>query len=742
MGRFGPRTAAIEGLLDELGRARWLAPASEPPEIEAQLAEHLARVAPLLPIGVPTRRLSPIIERSFANAASRWESAWAAVPHGELAAFREGTDPALIHADALVRAAWLAYAACHQQLEQSARIALDDALAACARASCSDFVSAGIVLGAWRANWLAGGLDPDADPLEPLLKLALAGTWPLVLPSWQLLVYVPGEAESITPGAEHVVVWGDPLPLDALGITPMRRPLVIPGARMRWRERAISIGVMHTIGRHRTNDLVVDSSSCARRHALVACLGNEFWLVDTHSHCGIYDLRSPETVQRLPWPHRLQPGDELAVGNPGDARIRFEPDPDAGERPGTFGLVSRALRPDRMMPRAAPPLPEDRAAQALAWLRIEHAPHADTATTLLASIDPARWFAPEPATIVGDPAGRARIEALWREHHRLLAPLHAAQAESHPRVELERSLIRAWTRWNDAWESVENQPYAAAPFRHLHALEQAAFRVEPRDLTVANVAARYLGYLEEKSAGWTERVRPFLATHWGGRADVAPMIQAVVLALAHVIAGATTGSPWSPLMGLFALGVWPLALPGGDAIVWLPQLDDHQLPILNPDQADVPSRRPRGYSRHEATEPIFVIDNVRRLPVLLDPRHRRERVLHNPAQPIEPRGVPRPAHLRVVGGDAFDHGTRRPLGAATHLDLPPEVMRRFGAHASYARPDAAHVVFRDRAYWVTAIGPQFPAISINGAQLLYGHRPLDAGDQIDQGAVRYVFELE
>lgn len=191
-------------------------------------------------------------------------------------------------------------------------------------------------------------------------------------------------------------------------------------------------------------------------------------------------------------------------------------------------------------------------------------------------------------------------------------------------------------------------------------------------------------------------------------------------------------SPWRPLLDLWAMGVWPLALPGGDALVWVPQLDATGVPILNAEEADVPQQH--GDANHEATG--FLIDDMRELPVLFGRSQRRMQPYYGD-DTIEPSGMPAPAQLRVVAGTTLPIGSIRKLGATTQLARPVEALV---GYRDSARPDFAEIVFRDGTFWITHTGRQWPSLAVNGVDV-HNRRPLFPGDVIHQLDVRLAFEL-
>src|SRR5205814_1329594 len=145
---------------------------------------------------------------------------------------------------------------------------------------------------------------------------------------------------------------------------------------------------------------------------------------------------------------------------------------------------------------------------------------------------------------------------------------------------------------------------------HVHALDQRMHAIAARLADRARGSRIELDTIRERvaafaelSPGWRERVAPFLRAHWHHGLRTPACTQAVAWVLAATLAGAKeamsaarrsirppedASSPFAPLAELWSLGVWPLALPGGDAIMWVPPLDARGLPELNLEQADLP----------------------------------------------------------------------------------------------------------------------------------------------------------
>ena len=88
------------------------------------------------------------------------------------------------------------------------------------------------------------------------------------------------------------------------------RPSPAPVCRLRWDGGRITLGEgNHVIGRDRTADVVLDSSTVSRHHARIQVAGDEVLLVDLGSKNGSY-VRGHRVDGTL----RLADGDEIRIG--------------------------------------------------------------------------------------------------------------------------------------------------------------------------------------------------------------------------------------------------------------------------------------------------------------------------------------------------------------------------------------------------------------------------------------------
>lgn len=122
----------------------------------------------------------------------------------------------------------------------------------------------------------------------------------------------PQESGTPAQAPSHTMVFQSPIepPADAAGAeTGQRFQLVGADVQHQLDERA-------TIGRGRSNDVVLHDSSVSREHAEVVRSGSGFVVRDLGSTNGV--LLNGARVQE----HELAAGDELVLGN---VRLRFEP---------------------------------------------------------------------------------------------------------------------------------------------------------------------------------------------------------------------------------------------------------------------------------------------------------------------------------------------------------------------------------------------------------------------------------
>ncbi|MBI5516944.1 MAG: hypothetical protein HY909_24390 [Deltaproteobacteria bacterium] len=215
---------------------------------------------------------------------------------------------------------------------------------------------------------------------------------------------------------------------------------------------------------------------------------------------------------------------------------------------------------------------------------------------LVAHLD--RWLLPDAALEALEPSARAWLEAM-AEEHRAAAGAFADQDSPAPipgPVRVSRSLPAALDAVGDAWAATRT------PDAHLQALYRAwseAWRREklgdhPATLSQARTSGawgdvhRWSGRATQAIALWyvhnrgqSGGVAPFLRLlpYLQGRhgdchlVDMADCLPGLILAEWEALHGRQLGdrpSPWRPLLALWDGGVWPLLLPDGALLVWVP----------------------------------------------------------------------------------------------------------------------------------------------------------------------------
>lgn len=246
-----------------------------------------------------------------------------------------------------------------------------------------------------------------------------------------------------------------------------------------------------------------------------------------------------------------------------------------------------------------------------------------------------RWLAPDAAMDALGEEARAWVHDRADEHLAALAPF-AEGAAFEARVSFTRELAEAARRWDDAWAPAPRTPYLLALTRAKEAIwETADGDVEAPD----RAAWRVMDALPPPDL-WNS-----LLGH--GAYDTLPGVECAGSHASWLVHHDAGTSPWGPLFALWERGLWPLALPDGELLVYVPIVaygrllpsaasPQHTPPLVPipstfpPSQAPdpVPVRRPR------AALPLSVFPNLRDLGC--GPGPGRDRPLPPRAPPLPP----------------------------------------------------------------------------------------------------------
>lgn len=218
-------------------------------------------------------------------------------------------------------------------------------------------------------------------------------------------------------------------------------------------------------------------------------------------------------------------------------------------------------------------------------------PHDAAFRAVLARIERCRWLVPDAEMEALTSAALSWIDERVDE---LCAALSRASPSSGEftaaPVTIERSARAALRRWTTTRDMIEQSPHLGA----LRAADEDATREIAKRLSVRDVQSattevrraveatseppspwRAALTLRARTAGERGRTDPPLhgrEAHPG--AAVADAHACWVLAFGD---DASRPSPWAPLLAMFERGTWPMALPDGSVLVYVPVLRDGAL---------------------------------------------------------------------------------------------------------------------------------------------------------------------
>lgn len=224
--------------------------------------------------------------------------------------------------------------------------------------------------------------------------------------------------------------------------------------------------------------------------------------------------------------------------------------------------------------------------------------HREIFVRMIAWLDTVRWFAPDPAMEALDTDAVAWLHARLDEHTAALRPiLDEHEHLSEPQMFFTRSMDEAYGLWESRWMAYDaDGRRLKMPFYH-RALQKAAdmaseINARRYDLfdgmSVAHDFDLALRSSLERSPVW----RLLRGKLWS---DDVPALSTAVLHLDWSIAfdgDAAYPSPWAPLLRLWERGTWPLSLPEGDVLVYIPMLQGGRVIPRpeRPEETEVPMR--------------------------------------------------------------------------------------------------------------------------------------------------------
>lgn len=239
------------------------------------------------------------------------------------------------------------------------------------------------------------------------------------------------------------------------------------------------------------------------------------------------------------------------------------------------------------------------------------APH-DPLAALAARVREMRWLKPDAGTESLSAEAREQIMDRVTEHLATLCALGKREAPTRPVVHFTRSMTDANTRWEARWSE------AIAP--------EALWHVAMLDAVRENVEAR----IAETGGNPTQRVEALLGAALQANRPPVPVVPpsysgairsqrgapALHTLLAHGLYLAVHPepaeaalSPWAPLIELWALGVWPMILPDGEFLIYVPVQDALGV-VPDADRAsvrEIPRRAPIGAKKSGAIPALHVL---------------------------------------------------------------------------------------------------------------------------------------
>jgi hypothetical protein len=364
---------------------------------------------------------------------------------------------------------------------------------------------------------------------------------------------------------------------------------------------------------------------------------------------------------------------------------------------------------------------------------------------VLARCGPARWLRPAADVAALDVGARRKVEALLARHNdALLRP--GATRRDPPRVTYVRALVEALQRWRDAWadaEEIEALAESRAGFAHVRAFDAAARLHAPYDPAERAYLARACAALAARAApgsGFFEPDSPVGAAlaRLGGsvRGGASPVETLARAAIDHrLLIGSAEGCPFTPLLALWDRGCWPLAMPGGDWLVYVPRRAAADEPAQD---AGAVAPRPRGPLGPRSLGPV---DRYARCePVMAFWSRGAREVVRTPWPAAPSPGPSAPAALVVIEAPTSPPrpGRRFPLGLAERYGVTSDHV--FAKATEGGTWSIVETIWHAGQHHVRD-GGGFFTVTLNGDALGRGEAiPLRAGDVLQANVYELRFE--
>jgi len=183
--------------------------------------------------------------------------------------------------------------------------------------------------------------------------------------------------------------------------------------------------------------------------------------------------------------------------------------------------------------------------------------------TVLQRLSDSTVFAPDSSLVLGAREAVAEVEALCDE---FVGAVFSVLPKGVPLPErpvvIERDWFAAIERWSSAWrvqgDSLVLDALCRAAFESRAEFAQVLPLAERDRIDEALLIAR--GALEQRSA----------AVVGGWIRGIAPSVVAAARHIEWMCAGREERSPWSVALALYERGVWPMLMPDGSVLAWLP----------------------------------------------------------------------------------------------------------------------------------------------------------------------------
>lgn len=379
------------------------------------------------------------------------------------------------------------------------------------------------------------------SPFKPLKDLWAMGTWPVVCDDGEVAVYVPrGNLEDSV--GYNAVLWN---PIVASGLTALTSPFARSMTRLDLGEGPLWICEEVVIGRHPSNDLALNRGSISARHARLSERDGAWLVTDLLSTNGTY-----VNGERLIAPKTLQTG-EISIG---EFRLQLSPADEPTSQLEVLLGLARAVGNDRL------------SQELKARLTPSAKYSAPTRAELGAGWELAKWLEPEPAFL----SGRIAIvdQALEELNQAIGEASGFARTLGEPvfsvaKPRMVHSFESAISQWLESWKAVATQPFSPEVSRGPLALSQ---------LLQDDVLAFSLLDSESDVMQWHQaelyRVWPMAVARGFSEAS---WVVGNLLKAQHRqdLPRARALRAWAEL---WRLGTWPLWLPHGAVLFYVPLL--------------------------------------------------------------------------------------------------------------------------------------------------------------------------